>query len=93
MAIFTWKTKVAPLLAGMALVTLLFTHFVTADVTWIKVAWKDLFVITWKKLFNPNFAPVTETRFITQSRTLVSTHKQFSSAFFNARSWIALFWT
>jgi len=77
----------------MASVTLLLTHFVTADVAWVKVAWKDLFVITRKELFNQNFAPVTATLFITQTRTLVSTVDQFSSAFHNARGWIALFRT
>ena len=83
----------APLLAGMALVTLLFTHFVTADVARVKVAWKDLFVITWKKLFKQNLAAVTATLFITQTRTLVSTVKEYSSAFHDTRGWIALFWT
>jgi len=77
----------------MASVTLLLTHVVTSDVAWVKVAGKDLFVITRKKLFNQNFAPVTATLFITQTRTLVSTVNQFSSAFHNARWWIALFWT
>lgn len=93
MAIFTWKAKVALLSTGMVSATLLLTHVVTPDVAWVNVAGKDLLVITRKKLFNQNFAPVTATLFITQTRTLVFTSKQLSSAFHNARGWIALFWT
>jgi len=76
----------------MTSVTFLLTHFVTADVAWVKVAGKDLFVITWKNLSNQNFAPEPVTIFMTKTRTLVSTF-QPSPAFFKAKERLVLLGT
>jgi len=90
--IFTWKTIVAPLLAWMTSVTFLLTQFLTADVAWVEVAGKDLFVITWKNLSNQNFALERATIFVTTTRTLVSTF-QPSPAFFKTKERLVLIGT
>jgi len=83
---------VASLLAWMTSVTFLLTHSLTADVAWVKVAGKDLFVITWKNLSNQNFALERATIFMTKTRTLVSTF-QPSPAFLKAKERLVPFGT
>lgn len=83
---------VAPLLAWMTLVTFLLTHFLTTDIAWVKVAGKELFVITWQNLFNPYLALERAAIFMTKTRTLVSTF-QTSTALLNAKEWLGPFGT